>query len=153
MTRFTAIVTVALVAFLSACDAGPHSARGFSLPEGNGERGQQSFVALNCHSCHTVAGLTLPEPELTAEIRVVLGGKTNRVKTYGELVTSIINPSHKLTITPVPEAIMPEKVSRMRNYNDVMTVSQLIDLVAFLQASYQFELDFPTEYRPYPYPL
>lgn len=152
MTKYTAIVTSVLLALLVGCDTGPQSPRGFSLPEGNGERGQQTFVALQCNACHTVSGKDLPEPEQTSEIRVLLGGKTNRVRTYGELVTSIINPSHKLAVGYVPEAILPEQVSQMRNYNDVMTVSQLIDLVAFLQASYQVQVDFPTEYRPYPYP-
>ena len=149
MNVFTMIVALALTTFISGCDSGPQSPRGFSLPEGNGERGQQAFVQLKCHSCHTVANLNLPEPEQSADIRVALGGTTKRVKTYGELVTSIINPSHKLAVGYVPEAIMPERVSPMRNYNDVMTVSQLIDLVAFLQSSYRFEVVFPTEYMSY----
>ncbi len=152
MKIYASIVSSVLVTLLAGCDTGPQSPRGFSLPEGNGERGQQAFVALQCTACHTVSGIDLPEPEQTSEIRVLLGGATKRVRTYGELVTSIINPSHKLAVGYVPEAILPEQVSKMRNYNDVMTVSQLIDLVAFLQASYQVQIDFPTEYRPYPYP-
>ena len=61
-------------------------------------------------------------------------------KTYAQLVTSVINPSHKLA--PRSKSI-DEKISnddgssKMRVFNDVMTVQELIDLVAFLQPKYQ----------------
>ena len=40
-------------------------------------------------------------------------------------------------------------VSRMRNYNDVMTVDELINLVAFLQAQYELTDYDRTYYYPY----
>jgi hypothetical protein len=68
---------------------------------------------------------------------VVLGGETRRVKTYGELVTSIINPSHILALGYPKELITKGDQSAMTNFNDTLTVRQLADLVAFLQSRYQ----------------
>ena len=46
------------------------------------------------------------------------------------------------------EAVETEGQSKMTNYNDILTVSQLIDLVAFLEAHYELEPYDPTEYPP-----
>ncbi|MEJ6705748.1 MAG: hypothetical protein QNL15_16300, partial [Pseudomonadales bacterium] len=70
-------------------------------------------------------------------IRVNLGGKTTQIKTYGDLVTSIIHPSHKLSRRYNPETMTETGESTMRNYNDVMSVQELIDLVEFLQSQYE----------------
>jgi hypothetical protein len=70
---------------------------------------------------------------------VTLGGEVTRVKTYGELVTSIINPSHRLARGYPTEEVSAagESLMALAYLNDVMTVQQLIDLVAFLQARYE----------------
>jgi hypothetical protein len=87
-----------------------------------------------------------PEREL-----VELGGTVTRVKTYGQLVTSIINPSHRLASGYTPESVQtPDGESKMRNYNEVMTVDELIDLVAFLQSKYTIAPTDPTYYPNYP---
>ena len=96
------LVTGTLV-IIAACSPGPQSGRGFALPEGDPETGRQAFVDLQCHACHTIDGVELPEIGIAAPVSVRLGGATTRVKTYGDLVTSIINPSHKL-IGSYPEA-------------------------------------------------
>jgi hypothetical protein len=119
------------------CDGGPKSARGFSLPDGNMERGRAAFVELQCNTCHKVSGIDQVVSEDEPEFTVALGGEVNRIKTYGELVTSIINPSHRLAKGYSAEFVQTDDgESKMKNYNDVMTVSQLIDLVAFLQSRY-----------------
>ena len=82
---------------------------------------------------------------------VTLGGETVRVKSYGELVTAIINPSHRIAPGyPLSQVTTPDGQSLMTlgYLNDVMTVQQLIDLVAFLQASYQV---MPPLVSPYSY--
>jgi len=58
--------------------------------------------------------------------------------TDGRFVTSIINPSHKLAPGYPKERIVSGGISRMADYNDVMTVRQLVDLVAFLHSRYEF---------------
>lgn len=70
------------------------STRRFYLPAGNGENGKTAFVALKCTECHTVAGVAdLPKPTATAEKIVALAGDVNRLRSYGDLLTSIIHPS------------------------------------------------------------
>lgn len=131
-----------LVVFVG-CEAGPKSARGFRLPEGDIERGKAAFVELRCTSCHTVDGVNLPRPE-TPPMSVTLGGEVRKIRTYGELVTSIINPAHSVAPGSPPEYVDEEGRSRMENYNQVMTVSQMIDLVAFLQSRYKFVVPPPS---------
>jgi sulfur-oxidizing protein SoxX len=113
-------------------------------------KGQAAFVELKCHACHTVAGVDLPELEQGLETPVVLGGEVARLKTYGELVTSIINPSHRIAKGYAKDVVEKDGQSKMKNYNDVLTVRQLIDLVAFLEAHYELEEYEPTEYPMFP---
>jgi hypothetical protein len=128
---------------------GPKSGLGFRLPDGDAARGKQAFVDLRCNACHNVEGSDLPFSG-TGAASVTLGGRTVRVKTYGDLVTSIINPSHRITPRYPPEQVSLNGQSLMTlpYLNDVMTVQQLIDLVAFLQGSYQV---IPPPIAPYSY--
>ena len=45
-----------------------------------------------------------------------------------------------------------DRKSAMRNYNEVLTVQQLIDLVAFLQAHYELKHFTPSIYTHYSHP-
>lgn len=131
---------------LSGCDPEVRTQSQIHLPEGDAERGKTTFVELGCVNCHSVVGAELPEGE--GPVRVVLGS-SGRVKTYGDLVTSVVNPSHKLSRRYRPEAVSADGESLMVTFNDVMTVTQLTDLVAFLGEHYQ-RLDRPRyQYRRY----
>lgn len=128
--------------FTSACEQGRQSGKGLHLPEGNMENGKTAFIELECHQCHSVAGVELPAHELeTAVLSLNLGGKVFRVKTYGELVTSITNPQHIISPQYLKMLEKPVKVNdiviQMPSYNDEMTVTQLIDVVTFLDSHYQ----------------
>jgi mono/diheme cytochrome c family protein len=140
---------VLLTTLLAGC--GPKSPLGFSLPDGNSTRGRAAFVELHCTSCHEIEGQDLEYRNGPAH--VTLGGKTTRIKTEGELVTSIINPSHKLA-PRYPEdqvAVNGQSIMSAAYLNDVMTVQQLIDLVAFLQSTYQIAPPpVPAYWRVYP---
>ena len=129
---------------------GPKSAAGFRLPDGDSAVGQTVFVDNSCHSCHTVAGVELGDPVVHGPVEVRLGGQTTRVRTYGELVTSIINPSHRLAPMQADDVAHDDGSSRMPSYNDTLTVQQLIDLVAFLQSHYEV-VPPAYEYHPYTY--
>ena len=144
----TALGAFVLLLLVVGCDRGPKSARGFRLPDGNIQAGETTFVALNCNACHKVAGVKLPPPPKEPEVTVTLGGKVSRVKTYGELVTAIINPSHTLAKGYPKEKIATTGTSKMTNFNDTMTVAQLTNLVAFLQSHYEIKVD-DTMYSPY----
>ena len=130
------IVILTLAFFLlQACN--PQS-RGFNLPPGNAENGKSTFTRLGCNNCHRIDSVVEwsggnEEPP----INIRLGGPTTRVKTYGDLVTSIIHPSHKISQSWKGEMKTEDGESRMRNYNDVLLVADLIDLVEFLQSEYE----------------
>jgi len=52
-------------------------------------------------------------------------------------VTSIINPSHKIHRGYSKELVESAGQSRMADYSEVMTIEQLVDLVAFLHSRYE----------------
>ena len=138
-----------LLAGLAACEADRMSERGFSLPPGDPVAGRAAFLYMHCYECHTIAGEEFPALAMREPLEVELGGKVTRVKSYGELVTSIINPSHKLASGYAVDVVSTGGESRMPVYNDYMTVQELIDIVMYLQPHY--EVYVPSyEYRVYP---
>jgi mono/diheme cytochrome c family protein len=136
------VLLVAFVLLAVGCDL-ERSPRGFRLPDGNVDKGKEAFVTLQCNACHSVSGETFPAP---TSFNIPLGGETPRIRTYGELVTSIINPSHVISARYRAE-LREAKESPMTNFNDTMTVTQMIDLVAFLQSRYK--LIYPDQRPPY----
>lgn len=142
---------VALIVLLSACAPSAESPRGFSLPEGDPQEGREAFLELGCNACHTVSGVELPAPEVAGPVSVELGGGVTVVETYGQLVTSIINPSHRVAPRlDRAEVVDQEGESMMPSFNQQLSVQDLIDLVAFLQPTYEV---VPPEYdyRVYTY--
>lgn len=150
MKTLTCIISVVSALLFMGCETGPNSGRGFSLPEGDIDRGREVFVSLECNACHSVGDIEQLPSEEDDRISVMLGGRVGSVRTYGDLVTSVINPSHKLA-RRYPEADVTDEsgLSRMRVYNDVMTVSQLVDVVTFLQSNYTLVKYERTRYRIY----
>jgi len=126
--------------------------RGFVLPAGDINSGKQLFVSMYCNDCHSIGDITRSaEGESGGAPLIQLGGEVTALKAYGELVTSVINPSHKISQRnqASQELTDPEGASKMeaRCYNDVMSVQELIDIVAFLQSEYK--LVIPTNTYPY----
>ncbi len=144
------LLLISIVFLVAACSKGPDSPRGFSLPEGDIKKGEQVFNKYACQACHKLRGYesTVSARELDTPIQ--LGGSEPRSKTYADLLTSIINPSHKLASGYSEEMVTSaDGQSKMRNYNDVMTVSELVDLVTFLESYYEL-IGYPeTKYRMY----
>ncbi|MEL7031625.1 MAG: cytochrome C [Pseudomonadota bacterium] len=141
-----AIVSIAFVA--TAC--GSSQSTEFTLPEGDADRGKQTFIDLGCGFCHSVSGVEgLREDFERPERNVVLGGEKDRLYSYGELVTSIINPSHKISQPELGNVVDDEGNSQMVNYNDIMTVTEMTDLVTFLEQHYSLKPFERTHYSPY----
>lgn len=122
--------------FLVGCDTGPKSSIGFSLPDGDAEQGKANYTYFACNACHETDDVPYLDAGDELAPRVVLGGETTRIKTYGELVTSVINPSHRVARRESPAMADASGESRMTSFNDVMTVTQLVDLVAYVQSKY-----------------
>ena len=60
MNTIPLLLTMSLLLSLAGCQADPKSGRGFTLPEGDADRGQEVFAQLHCYNCHSVAGVDLP---------------------------------------------------------------------------------------------
>lgn len=126
---------------LTACDESAHSTRGFRLPEGNAEFGQTLFSSYGCLTCHTVDGID-DQDEKTIATPVHLGGPVTLNKTYADILTSIINPSHRIDGRLDKQVVQQDGQSVMANYNEQMTVAHLIDLVTFIETQYEL-IDVP----------
>ena len=142
--QLVALFSILTLLCLTACAPDKQSGTGLYLPEGSVEKGQQAFIDLGCNWCHSVKGVKLPAiQEEPPPFTIQLGGQVYRVKTYGELVTSIINPNHVITYQnrQVLEKLAKDKnaeiTTLMPSFNDKMTVTQLVNLVAFLDAHYE----------------
>ena len=100
------------------------------LPAGDAASGREAFVALQCHACHEVEGDSAV-PLLTAvEPAPALGPSLARLSP-GELVSAVAVPSHSVMhLQAKPEG---GELSRMGDFNDVMTVRQLMDIVSYLE--------------------
>ena len=131
-----------LVGGLVGCEIGPQSGRGLRLPEGDLARGEEAFQALGCGDCHSIAGESAGARGGGREDRlvdVVLGGRVTHIETHGELVTSIVNPTHRFPLSHPRRSIAEASPTKMPDYGDIMTVRQLIDVTAYLQSKYELE--------------
>lgn len=143
-SRFALLVAAMCVA--TACNQDARQAQGFTLPEGNADEGREAFARLGCNSCHVVDGVERPE---APELSIQLGGETAASKTYGELVTAVINPTHRTSRAWLNANVLEQAQSRMGSYNEVMTVEELVDIVSFLQSQYQVSPYTKTRYLEY----
>lgn len=104
----------------------------FSLPAGNAAAGKTAFRELQCYECHRVPGQDLP-PARTAG-----GVGPDLVPAYSKLpreflAESIINV-HKYISGNLQRYRGRDMVSsKMRDYNSIITVRQLLDIVQFLK--------------------
>jgi mono/diheme cytochrome c family protein len=109
----------------------PHVPAGwtFSFPRGDAKAGQTVFMTMQCYSCHTIniPGETLPPdaggigPDLTP----------GYAKLPTEYLAESIIKAH--TVVAAPGYVVKEGKAIMGNYNHLLTVQELIDLVAFLK--------------------
>ena len=139
MNRLLWIALGCLGLVVLACEVGPRSGRGLRLPDGDLARGELAFRELGCGHCHSVKGDPSARPPGASELDVVLGGEVTRVHSYGELVTAIVNPSHRIARRHREKGADEQGTSLMEleNFNDQMSVAQLIDLVSYLQSKYE----------------
>lgn len=141
--RITAISFIALIVIglLTGCEEQRTSGEGLYLPPGNIEDGKGTFVNLGCVQCHSIVNTDFPDMTADFPVMLELGGNVGRVKTYGELITAITNPDHIISpeylIKIKSNEVLGKRNSPMPSFIDEMTVSQLIDLVTFLDSHYK----------------
>ena len=104
----------------------------FALPGGDAAKGRQVFVDLECYKCHAIQGEIFPAsggdaknvgPELTG-----MGGQ-HPAEYFAE---SVLAPN--AVVLDGPGYTGPDGKSVMPSYADSLTVTQLVDLVAFLKS-------------------
>ena len=148
MFRNHTFIKIALCLIIAATYSCQNNYYGFVLPAGDAQKGQQLFSDLHCNDCHSIGDKVLwvgsKDPGMP---HVPLGGAVKKSKSYHELVTSIVHPSHKIASVydDWQEIRLPGNRSKMEaySYNQVMTVQELIDLVAFLQDEYKMVVPKP----------
>lgn len=143
-------ITCFILFLLSTCNDGVNSSKGFSLPPGNAEKGEIVFMESHCLACHTLANFDSPSIKKEFATPVKLGGSVTRIKTYADLVTSVINPSHRIAKINQSNNYQSNGESKMKSYNDTMTITELTDLVTFLQPHYTLIDYYRTRYEIYP---
>jgi len=141
---------VLLLALLSGCRTYPDEVGSFRFPilSGDIERGQEAFLRLECNQCHVVSGVDLPVFSGPRPVTVELGGELYFAKTYGDLATSIINPDHVISekyLDQLPREVRRRTSSSPMYLKEDMKVTELIDIVAFLNSRYSL-LPGYTEY-------
>ena len=146
---FAAVAVVGMV-LISGCRTFPDEVGSFRFPilSGDMERGKEAFLRLECNQCHQVNGVELSDYSGPRPVTVELGGEIYFAKTYGDLVTSIINPDHVLSeeyLRQLPRAVRRQTTSSPMYLKEEMLVTELIDIVAFLNSRYSL-LPGYTEY-------
>lgn len=116
----------------------------FTLPDGDPAAGEQAFIKMQCFSCHKVTGKTFTNTDVqTGSIGPEFTPGYAKLPA-GYLAESIINfdrfiPHANFRVSYMsPAAFKPSGVeyptnSRMANYNEIMTIQEMIDIVAFLK--------------------
>jgi len=101
----------------------------FSWPAGNPVTGREVFVKLECYACHEVKGETFPAPE-PAKVGPELSfmASLHPPEYFAE---AIVNPNAVVEEGKGYRA--PDGKSKMPSYNDLVTVQEVIDLVAYLR--------------------
>ncbi len=144
------LATSMIVVLLAGCRTYPDYTGDFRFPilRGDVERGQQAFIANECHQCHLVDGVDLPAYPGQRMFNITLGGELIFVKTYASLVTSIINPDHIISeqyLATMPRTERRSTISSPMYLKEDMTVAEMIDIVTFLNSRYSL-LPGYTEY-------
>ena len=107
----------------------------FTLPAGRASAGEQVFVRMECYSCHTVAGKRFGKPganpggigpDLTADYAKL-------PREY--LAESIVNFDRFAAHGQLKRSYLADDgTSRMGDYNDLLSIRELVDLVEFVKS-------------------
>ncbi len=105
---------------------------GFFLPKGNPAAGQKAFTELKCNTCHWVENNIDLKPPVAQKAGPMLGDKQANYSA-GWIANSIVSPSHTIARNFDGEFEAGE-LSRMGDFSEVMTVRQMIDIVAYIKS-------------------
>ena len=119
---------VTLLSFILAGQA--HPPKPNYLAGGDAAAGRRAYLSLKCNTCHTVAGEPVgAKPPRLAGPQL---GKLQAMQSPEQLADSIAAPSHVISEKPGPWT--GPAGSTMGDYTHVMTVRQLMDLIAYIRS-------------------
>jgi hypothetical protein len=102
----------------------------FSLAPGDAGRGRELFRELECYKCHEIKTETFPAPVDGKYVGPELTGM-GRIHPAEYIAESIASPN--AVIVDEPGHTGPDGRSRMPSYADVVSLTQWLDLVAYLK--------------------
>lgn len=127
-----------LTLVLSGCDY-DQPVEVYLPPDGDPVTGKQLFVSFGCYECHSIPNIEFPERTSEPAKEFMLGIRLHRVKNYGELMTAILYPNHEYS-PKFESALRAEGKDSsdlvMPVFTEVMTVAELVDILAFLDEQY-----------------
>lgn len=129
MIRFGLFLSL-LTMVISPILAGDYDSMMITMPRGDPKAGKKAFQDMQCYTCHAVQG----EKSLPAIQSANPGpalGKNQAEQSTGKLATSIVMPSHK--ISKEVQDRMEGKLSPMGDYSEVMTLRQLVNIIAYIR--------------------
>lgn len=137
LLALSAIVALSSLAASRAQDAaaGPKPV----VPLGKADAGQAVFVTKGCHQCHSAGTTKLPPVDLAPRLVIELGGDVHGRWTRDDFARAILDPNHlvsedyKIAMIRIGDHFKAEN-SPMPTFGDVLRVSELIDLVTFLDS-------------------
>lgn len=118
----------------------------FTMPQGDPEAGEKAFAKMQCYSCHKVTGKTFEGQEAEAEDIGPEFTPAYAKLPAAYLAESIMNFNRFISHANFRVSYMSLEAfkpsgredyatdSRMADYNEIMTVQELIDIVAFLKS-------------------
>jgi cytochrome c2 len=113
-------------------DKGLEPAKYFFIPKGDTIEGQKAFTELKCTTCHQTADHANVTPPVAAKIGPTLG-MTQAEYPSGWIANSIVSPSHTIALDSDGQS-EGSQLSRMPDFTSVMTVRQLIDIIAYIKS-------------------
>lgn len=128
---------LALGPFLTAQD--PAATGTTVLPAGKPEAGAKLFVEKGCHQCHSAGTTKLPPVELAPRLVIELGGDLHAKWTRDDYARAIMDPNHlvsedyRVAMMRLGDNFKAEN-SPMPNFVDLLRVSDLVHLAAFLDS-------------------
>lgn len=109
------------------------------VPPGKSESGAAVFVTKGCHQCHSAGSTKLPSVDLAPRLVIELGGDVHSGWTRDDYARAIMDPAHlvsedyKVAMIRLGDHFKAEN-SPMPTFADVLRVSELVDLVTFLDS-------------------
>jgi mono/diheme cytochrome c family protein len=111
----------------------------FLMPRGDAAEGRKVFIAMECFACHEIKGEDFPADAKTPRSAgpALTGMGSHHPAEY--FAESILNPNRVIVLGPGYTGA--DGLSKMPSYADTVTLTQLIDVVAYLKSLTGGEMD------------